>query len=88
MYGPRCEKTCLPGFSNNKGTEQTAHPQSDQDLYYLKIVYYFYGMLGISITAKVFTFGCHSNLIKAWNSNRHHIITKGHLELMTQVSCI
>ena len=39
MYGPRCEKTGLPGFSNNKGTEQTAHPQSDQDLYYLKIVY-------------------------------------------------
>ena len=24
--GPRCEKTCLWGFSNNKDTDQPAHP--------------------------------------------------------------
>ena len=24
-YGPRCEKTCLRGFGNNKGADQPAH---------------------------------------------------------------
>ena len=27
-YGPRHEKTCLRGFVNNKGADQTANPQS------------------------------------------------------------
>ena len=27
-YGPRREKTCLPGFVNNKGTDQPVHPRS------------------------------------------------------------
>ena len=25
-YGPECEKTCLRGFVNRKGTDQLAHP--------------------------------------------------------------
>ena len=25
MNGPRCEKTCLRGFANNKGADQPAH---------------------------------------------------------------
>ena len=28
LDGPRCEKTCLWGFANNKGTDQPAHPRS------------------------------------------------------------
>ena len=27
-YGPRREKTCLRGFSNNTGADQPAHPRS------------------------------------------------------------
>ena len=27
-YGPRCEKTCLRWFANNKGADQPAHPRS------------------------------------------------------------
>ena len=25
LYGPRCEKTCLWGFANNKDADQPAH---------------------------------------------------------------
>ena len=25
-YGPQHEKPCLPGFANNKGADQSAHP--------------------------------------------------------------
>ena len=28
IYGLRNEKTCHPGFVNNKGTDQPAHPRS------------------------------------------------------------
>ena len=28
IYGPRREKNCLPGFANNTGTDQPAHPRS------------------------------------------------------------
>ena len=28
IYGPRREKTCLPGFANNTGADQPAHPGS------------------------------------------------------------
>ena len=28
LYGPRREKTCLRGFGNNKGADQTAHLRS------------------------------------------------------------
>ena len=27
-FGPRGEKTCLPGVANNKGADQPAHPRS------------------------------------------------------------
>ena len=27
-YGPRCKKTCLRRFANNKDTDQPAHPRS------------------------------------------------------------
>ena len=27
-YGPRRQKTCLPGFANNTGADQPAHPHS------------------------------------------------------------
>ena len=27
LCGPRREKTCLPGFANNKGADQPAHPR-------------------------------------------------------------
>ena len=26
LFGPQHEKTCLPGFANNTGTDQPAHP--------------------------------------------------------------
>ena len=26
LYGPRREKTCLPGLANNKAADQPAHP--------------------------------------------------------------
>ena len=38
LYGPRCEKTCLCGFENNKGADQPA--QSDQRLCYSLIEKY------------------------------------------------
>ena len=28
IYGPRREKTCLPGFANNKDANQPAHSRS------------------------------------------------------------
>ena len=28
IIGSRCEKPCLRGFANNKGTDQPAHPRS------------------------------------------------------------
>ena len=28
LYGPRCEKTCLRRFANNKDADQPAHPSS------------------------------------------------------------
>ena len=28
IYGPQCEKICLRGFVNNKGTYQPGHPHS------------------------------------------------------------
>ena len=28
IYGPQCQKTCLPGYANNKGSDQPAHPDS------------------------------------------------------------
>ena len=28
IIGPRCEKTCLWGFTNNTGADQPAHPHS------------------------------------------------------------
>ena len=28
LYGPRREKTCLPGFANNIGADQPAHLRS------------------------------------------------------------
>ena len=28
IIGPRCEKTCLRGFANNKGADQHALPRS------------------------------------------------------------
>ena len=28
IYGPCWENTCLPGFANNKGADQPAHPRS------------------------------------------------------------
>ena len=30
LYGPRCQKSCLRGFANNKGADQPA--QTDQRL--------------------------------------------------------
>ena len=34
LFGPHREKTCHPGFANNTGADQPAHPQSDQRLCY------------------------------------------------------
>ena len=28
LFGPRREKTCLRGFANNTGADQSAHPRS------------------------------------------------------------
>ena len=38
LFGPPREKTCLPGFANNKGTDQPA--QTDQHLYYSLFIMY------------------------------------------------
>ena len=38
LNGPHCEKTCLPGFTNNTGSDQSAHPPSLISAFVIRIL--------------------------------------------------
>ena len=38
IYGPRREKTCLRGFANNKGADQSAHQRSLISAFVIRIL--------------------------------------------------